>query len=69
MSVYLQRQKDDTTKVRTNEKYLVSLLEKCKLATHIKTTRAGATFVLKKDLHDIPSNIYKFADFLKESEV
>jgi hypothetical protein len=65
MSVHMRRLKDNTTQVRTNEKYFIDLLEKCGFATFVKSTKMGTTVILHADMSEIPSNIYKFADYLK----
>jgi hypothetical protein len=62
----MRRIKDNVTQVRTNEKYLSGLLEKCIFAKHEKTTKMGYTYMLNVDLDKIPCNIYRFADFIRK---
>ena len=68
MGVYMRRLKDDTTQVRTDSSYLVDLLANSGIAKFVKVSRIGTTFILAEKLENIPSNVFKFADYLKKLE-
>lgn len=68
MPVNLKRINDNSTQLRTNIAYVVDVLNNCNFARHIKTTKAGDTFIIDRPIEKIPHNIYDLSDYFKVNE-
>lgn len=66
MNVNLSRIKDGVTQLRTNGQYLIDILNQCSFAKHEKTTRMGSTYIIDRDISELPDNIYKLTWYFKD---
>lgn len=69
MNVCLRRIKDGVTQLRTSDCYLIRILDNCSFANFVKMSRMGATYMINKDLDEIPdNNTYVFCKYFEEGK-
>ena len=63
---YARRTSEDKTKITTNKKSVIEVLDTCQFAQKVKTSFLGTTYVLDKDMDKLP-DICENPELLKRS--
>ena len=62
---YARRTSEDKTKITTNKKSVIEVLDTCEFSQKVKTSFLGTTYVLNKDMDKLP-DIYENPELLKQ---